>query len=152
MGALNVLTSGAKTMTQVNAIGQQAGFQLAEDQENIALSKYAEADAVARGAQAEGEARQAGTQLADTQAFLYANSGIDASVGTAANVVASTRAESERNALTVRNNAAREAWGHEKTTSKLKRQKDVNLARSSEQMTSTILGGLADGVSAGVKK
>lgn len=152
MGALNVLASGAKTVTQVNAIGREAQFQLAEDQENIALAKYAEQDAVARGAQAEGEVRQQATQLADTQALLYANSGVDASVGTAANVVAATRAEGERNALVTRNNAAREAWGHAKTVTKLKRQKDVNLARSDEQMTSTILGGLFDGVSAGVKK
>lgn len=151
MGALNVVTSGAKTLTQVNAIGQEANFQLQEDQENILLSKQAQADAVARGAAAEGEVRQEGSQLAATQAFLYANSGIDASTGTAANVVASTRALAEKDALTVRNNAAREAWGHAKTTTKLRRQKDVNLARSGEQMTSTILGGLAEGVSSGVK-
>ena len=151
MGALNVITSGAKTATQVNAIGQEAGFKLKEDQENILLSKYAEQDAVARGAAAEGEVRQAGTQLADEQAFLYANSGIDASVGTAANVVAATRAQTEKNALTVRNNAAREAWGHAKTTEAKKRQKDVNLSRSGEQMNSTIIGGLADGVTSGVK-
>lgn len=152
MGALNVLASGAKTATAVNAIGQEAGFQLKEDQENILLSTYAQQDAVARGAEAEGEVRMAGSRLADQQALLYANSGVDANVGTAANVVASTRAQAEKDALTVRNNAAREAWGHAKTTTKLRRQKDVNLSRSSEQMTSTILGGLADGVSAGVKK
>lgn len=150
-GPLNVIASGVKTATQVNAIGQQAQFQLAEDQENVLLAKHAQQDAVARGAEAEAATRLEGTQLADKQAFLYANSGIDASVGTAANVVNATRVESERNALVVRNNAAREAWGHGKTVTKLKRQKDVNLARSGEQVNSTILGGIADAASAGSK-
>jgi hypothetical protein len=148
---LNVLASGAKTMLGVDAAGKEAAFNLQEDQENIRLSQYAEQDAVARGAEAEGASRIEGTKLADEQAFLYANSGVDASVGTAANVVASTRMQSEKDALTIRNNAAREAWGQSKTTERLRRQKDVNLQRSGDKLNATILGGLADGVSAGSK-
>jgi len=152
MGALNTVLSGVKTLTQVNAVGQQAAARLQEDQENIHLSEHAEADAKARGLETESQVRMDGTQLADQQSFLYANSGVDASVGTAATVAASTRALAEKDALTVRNNAAREAWGQAKTTAQMRRQKDINLRRSGDQLNSTIIGGIADGASTAAKQ
>lgn len=151
MGALNVLASGAKTIAAVDSIGKETQYQLNDDQENIALSQYAEQDAIARGKQTEEQVRLEGGQLAAKQSFLYANSGVDNTVGTAANVVAGTAAQTEKDALTARNNAAREAWGQTRTTSKLKRQKDINLQRSSDKINATILGGLADGASSAVK-
>ncbi len=149
--AISMIASGVKTLTQVNSIGRETQFQLNEDQANIRLSQYAEEDAKARGGLAAGEARMEGSQLAATQGFLYANSGVDATVGTAANVQAATAALAEKDALTIKNNAAREAWGHAKTTKKLKTQMNMNLGRANDRMTATILGGLADGASAGAK-
>ncbi len=148
---ISTIMSGVKTLTQVNAIGKEAQFQLQEDQENIQLSQYAEDDARQRGVQGAAEAREDGSRLARTQAFLYANSGVDASVGTAANVQASTLATSEIDALTIQNNAAREAWGQARVTKRLRAQKDMNLNRSGERLNATIIGGLADGVSSAAK-
>ncbi len=151
MGALNMLATGAKTAATLDAQGKEAAFNLNQDQENIQLSKYAEQDAAARGSAAVGKARMAGSQAAAEQGFLYANSGVDATVGTAADVQAATAAQGELNALTVQNNAAREVWGHQKTTASLRRQKDINLQRANSQQTATILGGLADGAGGALK-
>ncbi len=151
MGALNMLVSGAKTLTAVDAAGKEAAFNLNQDQANIRLSQYASQDALQRGGAAEGAARTEGSKLVAEQGLAYSNSGVDASVGTAADVQTYTSARAETNALALKNNAIREAWGHDKTTASLVRQKDVNINRANSQLTSTILGGLSDGASGALK-
>jgi hypothetical protein len=77
-----------------------------------AIERLKAQDAVARGAIEEGRTRMAGSQdLSQTRADA-AQSAVDTSSGTAASVFSAKRAVNELDALMVRSNAAREAWGH----------------------------------------
>lgn len=147
-GAVNMLISGAQTVAKIDEIGKTAQFQLNQDQRNIQLSQYASEDATNRGATAAGLARGEASKLSAEQKVAYVNSGVDSSIGTAANVQAGTAAGGEYDAMVASNNAAREAWGHDQVTANLKTQKDINIQKANNEITSTILGGLASGVQA----
>lgn len=149
-GGVNMLISGAQTAAKIDEIGKTAQFQLNEDQRNIQLSEYASADALARGGTAAGLARADASKVAAEQKVAYANSGVDASMGTAANVQAATVAGGEYDAMVASNNAARESWGHDQVTARLKTQKDINIGKANNEINATILGGLAAGAKAGV--
>lgn len=92
------------------AIDEQQAAQV-EWNTNDALAQYQARGARIRGRQEEGKVRVAGAQLSAEQRMAYANSGVDENVGTAANTQANTTALNELDAQTVKNNAAREAWG-----------------------------------------
>jgi hypothetical protein len=70
-------------------------------------------DARGRGNTAAGEARMAGSQAVGDAKVALAASGVDTASGSPLNAILETRAMSELDAQTARNNAAREAWGHE---------------------------------------
>ncbi len=93
---------------QDQAVADAATFALKRD---VALAQSA--DSYQRGAQKEGILRTEGTRAIAESRAGAAQSPIDATSGTAANVLAEKRAFSELDALTARSNAAREAWGHQ---------------------------------------
>lgn len=109
-------------------------------QANKEMADMAAADALQRGAAEAGQMRQAGAQLAARQAVAYANSGVDASVGTAANVQAGTAAQAELEALTLENNSMREAFGYKKHGIDFQTQAGLNAARRNREVAGTILG------------
>lgn len=76
------------------------------------INDYKAAVSNANAGIATGQVRTKGSELAAQQGTAYAASGIDQSMGTAAAVQADTAAMSEVDAQTIRNNAAREAWGY----------------------------------------
>jgi hypothetical protein len=55
--------------------------------------------------------RLRGAQTVAAQRLAYANSGVDINSGTAAQVQSNTAGAAERDVMTLRANAAREAWG-----------------------------------------
>ena len=107
---------------------------------NTELANAAAADALQRGAADAGQMRQAGAQLAARQAVAYANSGVDASVGTAANVQASAAAQAELEAKTLENNAMREAFGYKKHGLDFQTQAGINASRRAREAAGTALG------------
>lgn len=72
----------------------------------------AAADARDRGTQQEAVVRAEGTRAVGEAKVAAAASGVDTGSGSALDMLADTRAMSELDALTIRNNAAREAWGY----------------------------------------
>ncbi len=111
-----------------------------QSEANIELAKDAAAASLQRGAEEAGAIRNAGGQLQQAQAFAYANSGVDVSVGTAANVIASTAAASERDAVTAENNAMREAWGYKRHGIQFQQQAGLNASRRNREVAGTVLG------------
>lgn len=73
-------------------------------------------DAYRRGALAAGQQRMRGSALLAKQRMAYANSGVNAYSGTPADVAAGSVLFNELDALTIENNAAREALGHKQTS------------------------------------
>ena len=115
---------------------------------NIQLANDAADDAVRRGQKEAGGMREAGTQLAARQAVAYSNSGVDASSGTPADVIASTSTNSELDALTTENNAAREALGYKKHGIQWQAQAGINASRRNSEVAGTIIGTAGNAASA----
>ena len=90
-----------------------------------AYSRMQEVDALQRGEAQAGRVRLQAGQLEGQQRVAYALSGVDASSGSAASTINSSRLFSELDAAMLRNNAAREALGH-------KRAQDVLALKSTE--------------------
>ncbi len=80
---------------------------------NARLAEQQAEDALARGREAEGLQRLKTRVTIGSQRARMAASGVDISAeGSAIDLVADTARLGELDALTIRNNAAREAWGY----------------------------------------
>lgn len=118
---------------------KQGQDQANQDIANQNLANAQSADAYQRGANAVGRARTEGTQTIGAEKVAYAASGVDLQSGTPLSTMADTRALSEQDAATLRNNAAREAWGYQVQASNFAQQ-----ARAAKQ--NAALGALATGL------
>jgi hypothetical protein len=78
---------------------------------NATLMEQQAEDSLYRGGIQEQRQRLAGRKLLGRQRVGFAGQGVDVNSGTAALIQADTTAGTEMDALTIRNNAAREAYG-----------------------------------------
>lgn len=78
---------------------------------NAAELDRAAADTNQRGAAAAASVLQRGQEVKGTQSVAMAANGLDFSQGTGADVLAKTAADTQFDAMTVQNNAMREAYG-----------------------------------------
>lgn len=162
MAALSTLAlaavAGAKTFSQYSGARQAASeaeargnFEAGQLRTNASLAEAQAADAVSRGGQ-EAERVDAQTRtLTGAQRTAFAGQGVDVSRGSAADVQANDRQLGALDAITIRNNAARAAWGFNVQASSFRSQADFaqrageNQARAfRSQATSTLLGGASD--------
>lgn len=79
--------------------------------QNAAAADAQAADAIARGAESVARSRAAGRSLTGSQRASMAAQGIDAGSGSAADVISNDQTLGEFDALTISQNAQREAWG-----------------------------------------
>jgi hypothetical protein len=75
------------------------------------LMNASAADALQRGGIEASKQRDAASRFASEQRAAFASSGVDLASGSAVGVVASTEGMGAYEALVIRNNAARAAWG-----------------------------------------
>lgn len=94
---------------------------------NAEMARRAAADATIRGNNEEAALRERNYRLMGAQQAAYASSGVDLGSGTPLDVVSSSAGLGELEALTVRNNAAREAYGY--TTQATQYEAEGALAR-----------------------
>lgn len=94
--------------------GEQTGyeFQSGVAKRNAELERIQASDALVRGATNENTVRHKTKQLKSTQIADLAARNLDISTGSALDILTSTDYMGERDALTTRDNANREAWGH----------------------------------------
>lgn len=109
------------------------------------------ADAQARGGVAAGRAREAGSALVAEQAAGYADSGIDPTKGTAAQVQANTQMRAELDAQTLKNNAAAEAWGFDQARKRSWQEEQAKSAANTRRTVGTILGGTGTAIGGAMK-
>lgn len=122
------------------AAGAAAAAQAEQDaiyKENAAL------DAEKRGDLAADRQRRDTAGLIGAQRTAYAGNGIDVNSGSAANVQDDTAMLGELDALTISNNAAREAWGYRVGASNDIANAANTRKSTKSAVTGTILGGLA---------
>lgn len=112
MGAAAIPILIASTAA-VSASGQYQSGQAAKaaGQRQQELSNRAAASVLQAGEQEAARIRDEGVQLASRQRAGFASAGISLGSTSALDLISDTGALSELDALTARNNAAREAWG-----------------------------------------
>jgi multidrug efflux pump subunit AcrA (membrane-fusion protein) len=93
---------------------QQASMDYqAEVAHNNAISaEYQAQDAIKRGEVAEADQRRRTAMMKGSQTARLAANGLDISEGSALNILSDTDWMGEQDALTVRDNASREAWAY----------------------------------------
>ncbi len=90
----------------------QGEFQRSQYELNARYSELQAKDAERRGTLAANRKRLEGRQVQGAQRAALAAQGLDVNSGTAAIVQGETQTLSELDAITIKNNAFREAWGH----------------------------------------
>lgn len=132
--------------------GIEEGKRIREQgQAERAFFLHGAADAQARGGVSAGRAREAGSALVAEQAAGYADSGVDPSRGTAAQVQANTQMRAELDAQTIKNNAAAEAWGFDQARKRSWEEEKAKSSANERRMVGTILGGAGTFMSGAAK-
>lgn len=115
------LSSGRGSLAMLSMIEGLAGisssYQIGKAEKALAksnrfISSLKEKNALARGQEAESKARGGTKKAVASQKATMASQGINLSTGSAVDVVRETEDVGELDALTLRNNAMREAFGH----------------------------------------
>jgi len=108
---------------------------------NQKLAQLAAADALRRGDIVEGEHRRQVANLISRQRAQLGASGAVVDVGSALAITEDSAALGELDALTIRNNAAREAWGYQAQASQFGAQAQTASVLGTTQAATTLLTG-----------
>lgn len=107
------MVSGAMgAANQSKATQQGYDYQAAVNRNNAQVAEWQAKDALARGAKSEQAQRLKAAQLKSTQRAGFAARGVALDEGSPLNILQDTDYMNETDALTIRDNAAKEAWGH----------------------------------------
>jgi hypothetical protein len=149
MALIPVAMGAVSGMMQGNAANEQAASQANALRKNALYLKNAADDAKVRGMIDSDQVRVQGQQLIGTQRAAMAGSGGVVDEGTNAILQQDAAQLSELDALTVSNNAAREAYGYEvEREDALLTAKNLQKNASKNMMTSVLGGALQGGASA----
>lgn len=147
----STLINYASQRKQANAAEAEGAYQANVYRQNAAIADMQGADAITRGAEEERRFRQGTKQIVGASRAALAAQGVDVNSGSALDVQASEMALGELDALTIRNNAAREAWGYQvdalnsRQAAKMAQLGAKNAADAyRSQATSTLLTGAAN--------
>lgn len=162
MAALSTLAllAASAVKTGLEYSSQRQAAKIAETQgnetaslfrTNAGLADSQAADAIDRGNQAAGGIDRQTRLLGGSQRAALAAQGVDVSTGSARDVVGNDQALGALDALTIRNNAAREAWGFQTQAGSYRQQAGFAQAGGANQASAlrreslgTLLGGAAE--------
>jgi hypothetical protein len=140
IAAAGVQLVGAGMQMYDNSVAETQRAENANYNRHLALD--AAADSIARGFQDSARTRMAATQTIARQSVAFGASGVDGSVGTAAEAQGATRMMSELDAKTQENNAFREAWGFQTKAQQIRRQSQLDHQAYIGKQWGTALGGI----------
>lgn len=118
----------------------QAEYQSDMAANQAKVSKYQADDAIVRGGEEAIKASREAERMRGTQVARLASNGLDISSGTPLSILEDTMYFGQQDANTIRNNAAREAWGY--TT-------QAGAQTGSSQMFASVAKSQNSGVAAG---
>lgn len=112
MQVIGTVMSVKGSMDQAEAQQNQYNYQAQVARNNATMAEYQARDVLERGQREEQNRRlKTAAMYGDQRAQLAAN-GVDLGEGSATDLLTTTKFMGENDALTIRNNAAREAWGY----------------------------------------
>lgn len=110
--AVGGVTSAMGAYSQSKGTKAAYEYQAAVNRNNATLAEWQARDAITRGQRSEQTQRLKTAQLKGSQRARLAANGVAVDEGSALNILNDTDFMGEADALTIRDNAAREAWGH----------------------------------------
>ncbi len=137
VGSLAFGAMGAYQQSQATKASMNYQSQVAHN--NAVTAEYQAEDAIRRGQLAEQDQRRRTALLKGTQTARLAANGIDISDGSALQILSDTDWMGEQDALTVRDNANREAWGYRVQAQNASSNSDM--LKSSADAQSPLLSG-----------
>lgn len=109
---LNTAFNFMQSRSQAHAASQAGDFEATQLRQNATTADQQAADAISRGQMEEGKVKLDTTQRIGSTKAALASQGVDVGSGSALDVQASEASLGALDQLTIRNNAAREAWGY----------------------------------------
>lgn len=106
---------------------------------NAVISRQMAADAITRGKRAEDAHRMKVASMKSSQAAKASAAGLDIGSGSMSDILADTAMMGELDALTIRSNAEREAYGHQVGATNFLAQGRLDRATGRNQAIGTIL-------------
>jgi hypothetical protein len=125
MGAYSAMRSGQAAKKAGEASQGAADSQADLADYNASVADIQAKDAIARGGQDEARFRAGVRGMIGTQRTGFAAGGIDVSSGSAVDVQADTAFFGELDALQIKTNAAREAWGFSTQADDLRKRAEI---------------------------
>ena len=146
--ALNSLISGGYSLGQSivtgNAYKTQAKYQKDRFEFQSQIADLRAEDAIKRGKRTANEIQKVGQRIIGTQRAAYAAQGVELDSGSALLVQEDTASQAKIDALTMKNNAYREAWGYKTQALDYTMQGQMaEYAGAQKRAESLITGGLS---------
>lgn len=136
-GALSLVS----TLFGAYAHHQAGQAQKRNLERNAQIARYQAEDAIKRGDVAAERRLTQSQQVMGAQRAALASQGVDVNSGSAAEAQASTAYLGELDAVTIRNNAAREAWGYQVQAGDYQMRGRYAAQTEDQQAVSTLLTG-----------
>lgn len=128
---------------QSRAATQQAEYEQAVQRNNNIMAERAQQDAIRRGKREETLRRLRTAQDVSTARSQLAGGGFDVNTGSALTKQSDTRAMGNVEALTIRSNAAREAYGIQTQNARERAESAGRVASYKNQAKSSLISGAA---------
>ena len=134
----------ATSYSNANAAKLEGEFQSSMYQSNARIQALMATDAINRGEKEAVKAKQAANRLIGSQRVAMGAQGIDLESGSALDIQAETASLGAQDALTIRNNAWREAWGYRTAENEYtSRAKYAQITGTSKSRNTILTGGLS---------
>ena len=149
---VSALVGAAGSIQQANATSASANYNAKVGDMNARISDQRARDALERGKLDEQRKRMEVAQFKGRQQAAMASNGVDLSFGSPLDALVNTAVLGEVDALTVRSNAAREAYGYKVDAVNKRADATLNRMNADSAKTAgyldaagTLLGGIGDG-------
>jgi hypothetical protein len=139
LGAASLVMGGISAYQQSASAQASMDYQAQVARNNAITAEYQAQDAVKRGEVAEAEQRRRTAMMKGSQTARLAANGLDISEGSALNILSDTDWMGEQDALTVRDNASREAWAYRQQGANS--QSNSNMLQASADAQNPLLSG-----------
>lgn len=141
MGTTAAIGMGIGTVVDVYGQYQSGKQNERLAKANARIAEMQAVDAIARGRESERRFRQDVSGLVGAERAALAAQGIEVDTGDALQIQEDTAALGELDALTIRNNAAREAWGYRVQAADYRAQGELARTEGTFGAFSTLLTG-----------
>jgi hypothetical protein len=141
--AVGLFSTGVGILTGIRAEGAAASANARASRKNAAVARAQAAQAVQRGEEEANRVRVMERRVIGAQRAALAAQGIAVDVGTAVDLQQDVIRSVQADIMTIRHNAALEAWGYEHEARGFRTRAAIALAEGRARQTEILLGGIS---------